>query len=143
MKEIGKIVEIDNNMAKILITRHTACGDCGACQVGRENLNMILFAENTVHGKSGDTVEIELQTENFIYASFIMYGIPLIGLIIGLLGGYYGAMAIGYDADAAQIPSAIAGLAFLALSYLGIRLRESKIKSMKKFKPVLVKIINE
>lgn len=143
MKEIGKILEVHDDVAKILIARHAACGDCGACQVGRENLNMILFAENSIQGKSGDTVEIELQTENFIYASLIMYGIPLISLIIGLLGGYYGAITMGYDENFAQIPSAIASLSMLALSYLGIRLRESKIKTMSKFKPVLVRIIND
>ena len=48
MKEVGKILEINDGMAKVLIVRHTACGNCGACQVGKENLNMILTAENTV-----------------------------------------------------------------------------------------------
>ncbi len=143
MKEIGKILEINDEMAKILITRHTACGDCGACQVGRENLNMILSAENTVKGKPGDRVEIELKTENFLFASFIMYGIPLLGLIIGLSGAYYGAKAVGYDENPAQVLAAVAGLALLALSYLGIKLKESKIRSMSKFKPVVVRIIND
>ena len=142
MKEIGRILEINNEMAKILITRHTACGDCGACQVGRDNLNMILTAENTIQGEPGDTVEIELQTENFLYASFIMYGIPLIGLIVGLAGAYYGVKAMGYDDNYAQILGAIIGLSFLALSYLGIRLNESKIKTMNKFKPIIVRKVN-
>jgi len=143
MKEIGKILEINDQTAKILIARHTACGDCGACQVGRENLNMILSAENTVGGKPGDTVEIELQTENFLFASFIMYGIPLLGLIIGLIGGYYVAVSMDYDTSTAELVGAVSGLVLLALSYLGIKLNESKIKTMKKFKPVLVRVINE
>lgn len=142
MKEIGRILEINNGMAKILITRHTACGDCGACQVGRDNLNMILTAENIIQGEPGDTVEIELQTENFLYASFIMYGIPLLGLIIGLTGAYYGAKTLNYDDNYAQVLGAVVGLSLLALSYLGIRLKESKIKTMNKFKPVIVRKVN-
>ncbi|WP_372995741.1 SoxR reducing system RseC family protein [Lutispora sp.] len=143
MKEIGRIIEVNNDTAKVLIARHAACGDCGACQVGRENLNMILTAENTINGNPGDTVEIELKTENFLFASFIMYGIPLLGLIIGLLGGYYSGGALGYDESKSQVIAAVSGLLILTMSYLGIRFNESKIKNMHKFKPVLIRIVRD
>lgn len=143
MKEIGRIIEVNNDTAKVLIARHAACGDCGACQVGRENLNMILTAENTINGNPGDTVEIELKTENFLFASFIMYGIPLLGLIIGLLGGYYSGGALGYDESKYQVIAAVSGLLILTMSYLGIRFNESKIKNMHKFKPVLIRIVRD
>lgn len=143
MKEVGRIIEVNNDIAKVLIARHAACGDCGACQVGRENLNMILTAENTIEGKPGDMVEIELKTENFLFASFIMYGIPLLGLIIGLIGGYYSGIAFGYDENKSQLIAAISGLVILAVSYLVIRFNESKIKNMSKFKPVLIRIVRD
>ncbi|HHY77073.1 MAG TPA: SoxR reducing system RseC family protein [Clostridiales bacterium] len=143
MKEVGKIIEINGGMAKILIVRHTACGNCGACQVGRENLNMILTTENTVGGKPGDLVEIELKTENFLYASFIMYGIPLIGLIIGLLGGYYGGRIFGYDENISQIIAAITGILFMSIGYICIKALDPKIKRMNKFKPVLIRLVND
>ncbi|NLM44318.1 MAG: SoxR reducing system RseC family protein [Clostridiales bacterium] len=143
MKEVGKILEINDGMAKVLIVRHTACGNCGACQVGKENLNMILTAENTVGGKPGDMVEIELKTENFLFASLIMYGIPLAGLIIGLLGGYYGGKAIGYNENISQIIAAITGILFMSIGYIGIKLGDSKLKNMSKFKPVLIRLVND
>lgn len=143
MIEFGKILEVKNGIAKVLITRHAACGDCGACQVGKENLNLILTAENTVGGNPGDMVEIELKTENFLFASFIMYGIPLLGLIIGLVGGYYGGKALGYNENVSQLVAAVAGLLALSMTYVAIRTKESTIKNLNKFKPVLVRIIKD
>jgi len=143
MKEVGRIIEINDDMAKILIVRHIACGNCGACQVGKENLNMILTTENTVGGKPGDLVEIELKTENFLYASFIMYGIPLIGLIIGLIGGYYSGRIFGFDENISQIIAAFAGILFISISYICIKALDPKIKKMSKFKPVLIRVVND
>ncbi|WP_073026859.1 SoxR reducing system RseC family protein [Lutispora thermophila] len=143
MLEFGKIIEVDNGIAKVLITRHAACGDCGACQVGRENLNMILTVENTVGGNPGDKVEIELKTENFLFATLIMYGIPLLGLIIGLVGGYYAAKALGYNENLSQMIAAVAGLLVISMSYMAIKMKESAIKNMNKFKPVLIRIVKD
>ncbi len=61
MKEIGKVVKIEEDQATILITRGTACGDCGKCQVGRDKLEMIMTADNNVGAQVGDEVEIELE----------------------------------------------------------------------------------
>ena len=69
MLETGKVIDVQNNTVRVLITRHTACGDCGACQVGRDNLNMVITVENNVKAKKGDCVLIELSTENFLFAS--------------------------------------------------------------------------
>ena len=61
MRETGKVIEVSGNYAKILIKRGTACGDCGACQVGREKLEMVMTAENVIGADVGDSVEIDLK----------------------------------------------------------------------------------
>lgn len=142
MIETGKIIGIDGNLAKVLVLRHTACGDCGACQVGKDNLNMILTAENSIEAELGDNVQIELNTENFLFASFILYGIPLLALILGISSGYYLFKNLRYEDGIAQLVAFASGIVLLAVSYLIIKNNESKIGKMKRFKPRLIRVIN-
>lgn len=143
MVEIGKVIDIENGNAKVYVARHAACGDCGACQIGKDNLNMMLTAENNIGAKIGDFVQIELLTENFLFASFILYGIPLIALILGISCGYYSFKALGYQDGTAQLIAALSGIILLSLSFLIIKNNESRLKEMKRFKPILVKIVEK
>lgn len=143
MIEVGKVIDIENGNAKVHVARHAACGDCGACQIGKDNLNMILTAENNVGAKIGDFVQIELLTENFLFASFILYGIPLIALIFGISIGYYIFKTLGYPDGTSQLIAALSGMVLLSLSYLVIKSNESRIKEIKRFKPLLVKIVEK
>lgn len=140
MKEIGKVINIENNQATILINRSTACGECGKCQVGRDKLEMVMTADNNVGAKVGDEVEISLENINFMTAMLIAYGFPLIALIAGILGGYYGLLALGFNDDIAQAAGAIIGIVVLAASYIVIKFKDESIKKMNKFKPVIVGI---
>lgn len=143
MREKGKIIEINDNKAKVMIQRNTACGSCGACQIGQDNLNMILLAENCINGKVGDEVEIDLKTSNFLLATGIAYGIPLLSLMLGIMGSYILLPYIGISPDAIQGIAAIMGIVFLAISFLLIRANENKISKLKQFKPEIVSSYND
>ena len=143
MVETGKVISINGDIARVLIARHTACGDCGACQVGKDNLNMVLTTENTIDAQLGDDVQIELNTENFLFASFILYGIPLLALILGISSGYYLFKKLGYEDGITQLVAFVSGIVLLAMSYLMIKNNEPKIEKMKIFKPRLIKVINK
>jgi len=138
MRETGKVIEVTGNYAKILINRGTACGNCGACQVGREKLEMVLTAENNIGAKVGDSVEIDLEAMNLLSAALIAYGIPLLALMAGIVGGYYGFAALGISEGISQALASISGLIAMGVSYTAIKINESKIEKMKKFRPVLV-----
>ncbi|HYE80785.1 MAG TPA: SoxR reducing system RseC family protein [Clostridia bacterium] len=140
MKEIGKVIKVEEDQATIMIRRGTACGECGACQVGREKLEMMMTADNSVGAQVGDEVEIDLENMNFMTAMLIAYGFPLIALIAGIFGGYYGMLALGLNDSTAQALGAILGLVALAASYAVIRYKEESIKKLRKFKPVIVGI---
>lgn len=142
MLETGKVIDVQNNTVRVLITRHTACGDCGACQVGRDNLNMVITVENNVKAKKGDCVLIELSTENFLFASFIFYGIPLLALIFGIILSYYSLKILGHANDFVQLIASISGLFFLSISYIIIKKYESKFKKMSRFKSKIVRIVD-
>lgn len=99
---------------------------------------MIMTAENEIGAELGDIVEIDLETMNLLSATLIAYGIPLLALIIGIFAGYYGFLALGFSDGISQGFGAVIGLAGMAASYMLIKMNESKIEKMKKFKPILV-----
>lgn len=140
MKEIGKVIKVEDDQATVIIQRGTACGQCGACQVGRERLEMIMTADNNAGAQVGDEVEIDLENVNFLTAVALAYGFPLLALIIGIVGGYYSMLALGLSDKSAQVFGFLIGIAALAFSYAVIKYKEESISKIKKFKPVIVGI---
>jgi len=143
MRQTGLVIELVEDKAKIRMQRHTACGDCGACQVGPSQLKLVLEAENVVGAKPGDMVEVNMETLDFFSAAIVIYLYPLLALIAGIFGGYYGLLALGFSDSAAQGIGAILGLLAAALIYVIIRLNEEKIQGMKKYKPVIISIVDK
>lgn len=142
MKQTGLVVGLEGDKAKVKLQRHTACGDCGACQVSKNQLTLVLDADNNVGAKTGDFVELDMETVDFLSAVVLIYVFPLIALIVGIFGGYYGILALGIEDRTAQGLGAVTGILAAALTYLVIKLKEDKLKDMKKYKPIITSIIN-
>lgn len=134
MEQLGKIVEIiDSNTVKLNMRKHTSCKNCGACHIG-SNPDITIEAENTIHAKIGNVVEVSMRTQNVLSAAFIMYVIPLLILILGIAVG-----TMLFNFENGEIYSILLGFFFLAISYLVIRQNEYKFN--KKYKAVITKII--
>lgn len=101
---------------------------------------MVMTADNNVGARIGDEVEINLENMNFMTAMLIAYGFPLVALVSGIFGGYYGLLALGLSDGISQGLGSIIGLIALAASYMVIKYKEDSIKKMKKFKPVILGI---
>jgi positive regulator of sigma E activity len=99
-----------------------------------------MTAENTVGAQVGDEVEIDMENVSFMTAMLIAYGFPLVALMVGIFGGYYGLLALGLSEGMSQGLASIIGLIALAISYAVIKYKEDSIKKMRKFKPVIVGI---
>ncbi|WP_105614352.1 SoxR reducing system RseC family protein [Vallitalea okinawensis] len=138
MAEIGLVKEIQGDEVIVSLNRQEACNKCRACIQGMQEQEMILKAQNLCHASVGDQVEVTLEESNFLKAVAIMYGIPFIALMIGLISGYYiSGIVTGTQSEGIAL---LSGFILLALSYLGIRKNESKFKTSK-YKPVAVKIV--
>ncbi len=122
--EYGTIVELKNNgVALVLCQRNSACEHCpssGACQMGTDGESMQVEATNMIDAKVGDRVKIVTSTKHFLQSSFMLYIVPIIGLLIGALIG----QTIGEHTDVKVDPSllsAILGVAFLVGTFLCIK----------------------
>ncbi|TYC88345.1 SoxR reducing system RseC family protein [Acetobacterium wieringae] len=141
MKEIGTVRSLRGNSAEVEIKRNSACGDCGACHISKDQSVMLTTAKNTVNAKNGETVEVEMQFVNVFVAAFIMYGIPLVAFILGSSVTYYviGSFKLGLDQ---VLVSFLTGICLTAIAYLAIRHFDRQGRFNSKYQPVIIAVID-
>ncbi|MCH4888248.1 hypothetical protein EZV73_11725 [Acidaminobacter sp. JC074] len=134
----GVVVKVEDEKAYVHIARNTACENCGACHFDEKTLNMQVTAVNHAGAKVGDQVELSMENVNFFRASFFLYGIPLITLLVGLFSGIYLFQSMGlklYDVYAILL-----GLAFMAVTYIILRMNKDKFADNKRYMSVITGI---
>ena len=137
----GLVHTVKDDLVIATIQRKEACGECRACLAGMTKHEMDIEAKNLCDAEIGDWVELELQDNAFFNAVVIMYGLPFIGFIAGVVGGYYATMKF--------LPTVPAFLPSLVLGVLGIVIAMTWIKSQNprwesgKYRPLATKIVEE
>lgn len=81
----GIVKSREGSKAIVVIERQTMCGDCHACERLSGKKQCQLTCEVHTECQVGDKVEVQLETEHFLKAAYLMYGIPLLGFIGGLV----------------------------------------------------------
>ena len=124
IEEYGTIIELkERRVAVVQCVRNSACQHCpssSACQLGEDHESMLVEAYNQVGGQLNDRVKLVTTTRNFLQSSFLLYIVPVLGLLVGALLG----QAIGERADVPLDPSllaALCGSGFLVTTFLAIR----------------------
>lgn len=141
MNRQGKVVSTEKNRARVSLMKHTACGDCGACQLGEENMHMEIDAINNIDAKVGNVVEIDMAAPNVLSAAFLAYGLPLIALILGVVLSNRVFVLLQININYEELFSLLTGLFFMFISYFYINQNENKIKNSTKYVSVITKIV--
>lgn len=119
-------------LATVMITRPTMCGNCGMCQV-RARTHTVR-AVDLVGARPGQQVLIDFPHRVFLVAALLSFGIPLAGLLVGLVAG-----AAVAGPGAAGAPGGVAGgVTGLAGAYLLLRLLDRRLVGLPR--PVIVAI---
>lgn len=127
MNKTGVVIRKDMNKAVIQIERTGECGDkCASCSASCKVPNMEVEVENTLDAEIGDYVNISIGKKTLITSSFILYTIPLISFILGVIIGYN--ISVYYKLADGELVSIGLGFLTLILSYFII----SKLTSHKK-----------
>lgn len=140
MRREGKITGVEGDNATVVLMKHSACGDCGACQMGHENMNIKIEALNTASAKVGDKVLVDMDSPDVLFAAFIAYGIPLIMLIIGIAGSAFLFNKLGMTNNL-ELYSLIIGVVLLTATYVVIKKQDNKFKESKKYLSIITEII--
>lgn len=124
LEEYGTIVELKGKqIAVVLCQRHNACKHCasaGSCQVGDDGRSMLVEAFNAIGAEVSDRVKVVTSTKHFLQSSFMLYIVPIIGLLIGAIAGQTIGERFPLGIDPVLL-SALLGVAFLAGTFLCIR----------------------
>ncbi|MFV0504363.1 MAG: SoxR reducing system RseC family protein [Lachnospirales bacterium] len=131
MSEIGEIIKINKEEAVVKLRRVEACAKCKACLAGMEGKDMLLTATNSCKGSIGDKVIIELEPKPMLKATFILYGIPLITMVLGFL--------VASVITSNEIIIFLTGVLVLIITYLFIKLTDKK-RDKKEYIPTIKKI---
>ncbi len=140
MNRAGIVTSVDGNYIKVALMKHTACGDCGACSMGEENMNMSVECLNQANAKVGDRVELVMKTENVLNAAFIAYLVPLTMFLLGIIFGMKYLTATGYQGNIEAAGAGI-GLVLMFMTYGVIKLNDKKFKESNKYLSVAIKVL--
>ncbi len=142
MFSIGVVESLKGQIAVVNLTRSTACGDCGACQMGKENLERQVEALNLVNAKVGDFVTMEMEDSKVLKAAFMVYIIPLIILVAGIFGTMF-VLQMFQISKNAELYGFLVGLVGMSISFMRIKKRDKKLAERGEMMITIVKINEE
>ncbi len=85
--EEGKVISTGKGFAEISLTRSSLCEECSAkifCKTGKDDLKTIKVID-PLGVTAGDNVKIAITGSSLLKSSFILYGMPLIIMVIAIL----------------------------------------------------------
>lgn len=142
IEEFGTVVEIKNSIVAVVqCQRNSACQHCpssGACSMGDDGKTMQVEAVNKVGAGLNDQVKIVTSTKHFLQSSFLLYIVPIIGLLIGALIGQAIAERIELGIEPSLL-SAVTAIVFLIATFMAIRVGTQRLQA-DVFMPRIVEI---
>lgn len=141
MAQTGKVESIKDENVYVKVIREEACAHCKMCTTGvNEGKECVIEAVNKCQAEIGDIVEIDVQSNYFLRATAIMYGIPLLALMLGI--GISLSILQSAGIQGAELISAFIGLAFTGVVYMIINQREKNNKNTQ-YLPIAVSKMEE
>jgi len=137
--EEGIILEIHGRIATVQLKSAGACSRCKAGCMERNGF-MVAEAENPVGAKAGDTVSLGLDSKKALIASFVVFGLPLLALFIGVIATNLVTERIGYQN---QTLSIIVGLIAFLLMFIPVKAYDRHLKKSGACSITIVEIIKD
>lgn len=141
IKESGTVVKTEGRFAWVETQQKSACGSCASAEgCGTSSLASLFEREatsmrvpNAIGARVGQQVTLGLSESGLVRAAFLVYMIPLLGMI---LGGLLTQWAISGNEGlviAASLLGFAAGLVF-------VRRKGSKLEDDPRYQPVMLSI---
>ncbi len=132
MRQPGEITARKKDMMEVTFCRPEACAACNACEGGKKEHKIWIRGE----GKIGDIAVVDMPDKMVVKASAIAYGLPLFGLLGGMILG--NVIAGGQDAGILA-----GGAVGLGISLLVLKMTEKSRAGREEWSPKLVQILEK
>lgn len=134
IEEQATVVSVDGEMAELAIARRNACGSCTAKGGCGTSLLSSLFPQrqlrlrlaNTVGARPGDRVVLGLDEGQLQRGSLLLYAVPLLGLLLGAIGGENLLLYLGGPQELGGVAGGLLGL-IAGLSVVRERGRQARL----------------
>ena len=137
MIEVGRIIELSGGKAKVSLPRKEGCAGCGKCAFAAGGKNMLLEAENDAGGRPGDRVEVEIPRRDPLTAALLLFGLPLLGMLAGVVAGTMLWRALGWNSEA---PALVLGVVLLVASFFLVKIHEKRLSGKKSGRIRIVRV---
>ena len=125
MEQVGKVVSVNDGMAKVAVRKISACGtNCSACSGSCNQEPQIIDIIDTLGVKEGDYVEVKGDSGRILKYMLLLYGLPLLFMIVGFGVSYSIFLERGYKNY--ELLSLCVGFVCLLAGGLAVKLIDSK-----------------
>ncbi|MEA3429405.1 MAG: SoxR reducing system RseC family protein [Thermodesulfobacteriota bacterium] len=140
--EEGIVIKVDSSTAWVKCTKSAACESCkakGFCDTaGGSDDDVEVEAINAVQAKVDDRVTISFKTSSLLKVSFLVYMIPVLFLILGVIIGDKIAPIFNYDQS---IFSMLVGFLFLVAAFFFVKAKGRVLSTKEEYKPKIIRIL--
>jgi sigma-E factor negative regulatory protein RseC len=138
--EEGMVIETQGQVATIRVNKASSCAHCKAGCMEQGGF-MITKGENSIGAKVGDTVLLNINSRMALNSSLIVFGLPLIALLLGVFIAHAIAVGIGYE-DHSQLISISGGAILFILSFIPIKMYDKRVSESEKSNVHIISVIN-
>lgn len=134
MEKVGFVVSTEGNTAKLSVKKVSGCGtNCSSCSGACEQKSEIVDINNTLGAKPGDFVEISTDANKLFKYMLLIYGVPLICMLIGFV--------VSFSISQNELYSLFVGILSLALGGFIINRIDKKIGNKAKDLNQMIRIL--
>ncbi len=147
MEHFGEVVEqVEGHRARVKIRHQVSCSTCGRCggvfgNPEKENTSLVEVID-PIGAKKGQLVKLITKDSEVLLAAFLLYILPLLGLLGGLFAGRALAPNLGLEGSPDLWGFGV-GLIVMVLVFLILRSQEKNMNRGKRFKAEIAEVVNE
>jgi len=139
LTKTGVVKGVQGRMALVLTGMEPACEGCkarGACtSLGGGGANAEVRARNTVGAEVGDVVTISIRGSSLLKASFLVYMLPILAMVGGIVLGHLLSGVISVDKN---VLVGLFGLLAFSGAFVWLKKQGDKLFNKKEFIPEII-----
>jgi sigma-E factor negative regulatory protein RseC len=141
--ETGIVIKVDATTAWVTTTKTSACEGCAAkssCTVLGGGKEMEVEAINDIGAQVGQNVVLHFQTSPLLKATFLLYVLPILFLILGAFIGDRAAPHFAMDPSNCAV---VVGLVFFGISIKFVKSKGNTLAKKDAYRPKVVRILKD
>lgn len=141
--EKGIVIKVDSTTAWVTTTKTSACEGCtsrSSCSVLGGGKEMEVEAINNAGAKVGQMVVLSFDTSPLLKATFLLYVVPILFLMVGAVIGDTMAPLFNFDVSTFSL---ITGLLFFGLAIIFVKSKGNKLAKKDKYRPKVIRILSQ